>query len=275
MGGPRGGGRGGLLQPALLPRPDRRPDRPLAPALHGGAVLGLRRDRAEHRHARPGALGRGPGRDAGAAPALGARVLRRAGRPQARRALRVRARGRQRRPQPAHHRTPRRRRLGARRPQDLDRQRRHRQRARGQRDRRPGARPSRPGAVHRPRRHARAAHGAQAREARLPRLAHGRAEVRELPDPGREPARRRRQARAPAGRGAQPQRQRALIHAGRLRADAADGRRPGARHRPRSAGVRVRVRVVARGVRRADPREAGHLLRARRHRRWSSTRRGC
>ena len=44
----------------------------------------------------------GPGRDARAAAALGARVLRRARRPQARRAGDLRARGRQRRAQPAH-----------------------------------------------------------------------------------------------------------------------------------------------------------------------------
>ena len=55
------------------------------------------------------------------------------------------------------HAPPRRRRVGARRPQDLDRQRRDRRRARGQRDGRPGARPPRPGAVHRPGRDARAA----------------------------------------------------------------------------------------------------------------------
>ena len=109
--------------------------------------------------------------------ALGAGVLRRAGRAQARGAVRVRARGRQRRAQPAHPRPPRGRRVGDRRPQDLDRQRRHRRRPRRQRDRRPRARPPRPGAVRRPRRHARAAHGAQAREARLPRLPHRRAEV--------------------------------------------------------------------------------------------------
>ena len=85
------------------------------------------------------------------------RVLRRAGRPQARRAVRVRARRaaatsrnlRTTRP-------PRRRRVGHRRPQDLDRQRRHRERARRQRDGRPRARAPRPGAVRRPRRDARA-----------------------------------------------------------------------------------------------------------------------
>ena len=75
--------------------------------------------------------------------ALGAGVLRRAGRPEAGRAVRLRARGRQRRAQPAHPRAPRRRRLGHRRPQDLDRQRRHRQRARRQRHRRSRARPPR------------------------------------------------------------------------------------------------------------------------------------
>ena len=55
--GPRAGGRGGLLQPALLPRPDRRPDRAVAAAVHGGAVLGLRRDRPDHRHAGARAVG--------------------------------------------------------------------------------------------------------------------------------------------------------------------------------------------------------------------------
>jgi hypothetical protein len=52
-------------------------------------------------------------------------------------ALRVRARGRQRRAQPAHPRPAGRRRLGDRRPQDLDRQRRDRRRPRRQRHRRP------------------------------------------------------------------------------------------------------------------------------------------
>ena len=68
-------------------------------------------------------------------------------------------------------------RLDHRRPQDVDRQRRHRQRARGERRRRRGTRPSRPGAVHRARRHARPGDGAQAGQARLPRVAHRRAEV--------------------------------------------------------------------------------------------------
>ena len=55
------GRRGGLLQPALLPRPDRRPHRAVAAAVHGGAVLGLRRDRAGDRDAGAGAVGHGPG----------------------------------------------------------------------------------------------------------------------------------------------------------------------------------------------------------------------
>ena len=69
--GARAGRRGGLLQPALLPRPDRRPDRPVAAAVHGGAVLGLRRDRAGDRDARARAVGDGAGGDARAAPASG------------------------------------------------------------------------------------------------------------------------------------------------------------------------------------------------------------
>ena len=75
----------------------------------------------------------------------------RAGSAEARRARDLRARGRLGRAQPAHDGAPRRRRLGHRRPQDLDRQRRHRRRPRRQRDRRPGAGPPRPGAVHRAR----------------------------------------------------------------------------------------------------------------------------
>ena len=53
----------------------------------------------------------------------------------------------------------------------------------------------------------------------------------------------------------------------RVRADAPDGRRAGARHRARGARVRPRLRRRARGVRRADHREAGELVPARRHRR--------
>ena len=83
--------------------------------------------------------------------------------------------------QPADDRPARRRRVGHRRPQDLDRQRRHRERPRRQRDRRPGGRPPRAGAVHRPGRDARARARAQARQARLPRVAHRRAALRRLP----------------------------------------------------------------------------------------------
>ena len=92
-------------------------------------------------------------------------------------------------------RAPRRRRVGDRRPQDVDRQRRHRERPRRQRDRRPRARPPRPGAVRRARRHARPGARAQARQARLPRLAHRGAALRGRARAGRPPARRRRQAR--------------------------------------------------------------------------------
>ena len=49
-----------------------------------------------------------------------------------------------------------------------------------------------------PQGHARADPRAQARQARLPRLAHGRDPLRRLPRPGRPHARRRREARAPA-----------------------------------------------------------------------------
>ncbi len=55
-----------------------------------------------------------------------------------------------------------------------------------------------------------------------------------------------------------------LGDARRVRADAPDGRGAGARHRPRRARVRVRLGGAARGVRRPDPREAGHLVPARR-----------
>ncbi len=90
--------------------------------------------------ARAGALGDRPGRLARADAAVGAGMLRHAGRSQAGRAGDLRARGRQRRSQAAHPGAPRRRRLDHRRPQDVDRQRRHRQRARRQRRRRRGAR---------------------------------------------------------------------------------------------------------------------------------------
>ena len=262
VGDPRAGGARGLLQPALLPRPDRRPDGPLAPPVHGGAVLGLRGDRAEHRHAGARAQRDRPGGDARPAAPLGPRVLRRAGRAEARRARHLRARGRVGRAQPAHHRAPRRRRLDHRRAQDLDRQRRDRRRPRRQRDRRPGAGPPRAGAVHRAARHARPAARAQARQARLPRVAHGRAALRRLPRTRRAPAGGRRAARAPPGQRARGRER--LRDARRVRADAPDGRGAGARHRPRRARVRLRLGVAARGVRRPHPRQAGHLVPARR-----------
>jgi Acyl-CoA dehydrogenase, N-terminal domain len=76
----------------------------IASAVHGGAVLGMRRHWTQHRDARPGAVGDGAGGHTRAADAMGAGVLRRAGRPQARRPLRIRAAGRQRRGEPAHSR---------------------------------------------------------------------------------------------------------------------------------------------------------------------------
>ena len=73
------------------------PDRPVAADPHGGAVLGLRRDRAVDRDAGARAGGDPPGGDRRAARALGAGVLRHARRHQARRARRHRAERRQRR----------------------------------------------------------------------------------------------------------------------------------------------------------------------------------
>ena len=89
-----------------------------------------------------------------------------------------------------------------RRPQDVDRQRRHRRCPCGQRGRRRRTRPPRPGVVHRPGRHAGPGAGAQARQARLPCLAHRRAEIPRRPDSGRQPVGRAGEARTQAGQGA-------------------------------------------------------------------------
>jgi len=86
---------------------------------------------------------------------VGAGVFRNPGRPQARGAGDLGAGGWQRRTESADPRAARRRRLGDRRSQDVDRQRRYRRRACGQRGRRRRARSPRPGVLHRPGRHTR------------------------------------------------------------------------------------------------------------------------
>ena len=163
--------------------------------------------------------------------------------------------------------TSRRRRLDHRRSQDVDRQRRHRQRARRQRRRRRGARPPRTGPVHRARRHPGPRTRPQARQARLPRVAHRRVEIQRCARSGREPARRPGQARAQTRQGARSDRGRQafrLGHHGHLRADPADGRRSGTRNRQGRIGIRHRVRQPARSVRCPDHRQPGHRVPARR-----------
>ena len=90
-------------------------------------------------------------------------------------------------------------------------------------------------------------------EARHPRLAHRRGRPRGLPDPGREPARRR--GEAPEEARARPLGAEIPLRRRRprdLRDDPAAGRRLGARHRP--GGVRVDARVPARPLRRRHAR---------------------
>ena len=90
--------------------------------------------------------------------------------------------------------------------------------------------------------------GQEGVEARHPRLAHRRGRARGLPDPGREPARRRGEAGEEAASAAAQARSRARRRrAGDLRDDPAAGRRLGARHRP--GRLRVDPRVPRRPVR--------------------------
>ena len=98
--------------------------------------------------------------------------------------------------------------------------------------------------------------GQEGDQARDPRLAHGRDRARGLPDPDREPARRRGEAGEEAA--ARPRRQEIARRrrARDLRGDPAAGRRLGARHRP--GRLRVDPRIPRRPVRRrhaaaADP----------------------
>ena len=74
--------------------------------------------------------------------------------------------------------------------------------------------------------------GQEGVEARHPRLAHGGDHARRLPDPDREPARRRGEAGAQAAAWARRQEVTRRRRAGDLRDDPAAGRRLGARHRP-------------------------------------------
>ena len=130
--------------------------------------------------------------------ALGARVLRRRRDGEAGRLRGDRAAGRLRRQEPEDDRRPRRRRVGPQRHQGLHHQRRDRRRPRRRRHRRPGPRHPRPGLLRDREGDAGAVAGQEGVEARDPRLAHRRDRARGLPDPGREPARRRREAAAQA-----------------------------------------------------------------------------
>ena len=159
MAGARGGGaQEGFYNPLLLPRPDRRPDRPVAADLHGGAVLGLRGHRAVDRDAGARAVARcARPRPTSSSLRWAPECFGDARRPQARRAVRSPSpRAAATCARPPHPRPPGRRRLGHRRPEGLHRQRRHRRRPRRRRDRRPRGRPPRPGLFIVPKRHARA-----------------------------------------------------------------------------------------------------------------------
>ena len=84
--------------------------------------------------------------------------------------------------------------------------------------------------------------------------------------PGALPARRQGEARRAAGprpRGQASRKSQAAMAT--FEATPPDGRRAGARHRPRRLRVRARLREGARAVRPADHREPGDRLHARRH----------
>ena len=105
---------------------------------------------------------------------------------------------------------------------------------------------ARAGGLRDPARHQGPRDGHQGEEARVARLAHRRRVPRRLPGPGLVPARRQGEARRAPG-------PRPGGHAGQepggdadLRGQPADGRRPGARHRPRRLRVRARLREGAR-----------------------------
>ena len=117
--------------------------------------------------------------------------------------------------------------------------------------------------------------GQEGDEARDPRLAHRRDRARGMPDPGREPARRRGEAGEEAA--ARPRREKIARRRrpGDLRGHPAAGRRLGARHRP--GRLRVDPRVPRRPVRR---RRRRCCRRSGSSRRWPtsrprSKRRGC
>ena len=173
-------------------------------------------------------------------------------RDQARRLRRDRAAGRLRREEPPDHREARRRRVGPERHQGLHHERRDRRRPRGRRHRRPGARPPRPGVVRdRPKGTPGPQPGQEGVEDRHPRLPHRRGDPRGLPDPGREPARRHGQAGPQARARPLGRVQRAALERARdLRADPADRRRLGARHR--AGRVRVDAAYLDNGLRRPD-----------------------
>ena len=87
--------------------------------------------------------------------------------------------------------------------------------------------------------------------------------------PADQPARRRGEARAQARQGPRSGRRAQALRFGdhgHLRADPTDGRRAGARNRQGRTGIRHRVCQPARGVRRADHRQPGHRVPARRPR---------
>ena len=137
---PPGGRPPGPLQVGALRRAVGGPDRPVAADPDGRAVLGLRRNRALDCDARARSRRHPPGRDRRAARALGARVLRHAGRHQARGPRRDRAERRQRHPLDPDASPQGRRRLGDRRPEGVHRERRHRRCARGRGHGRSGGR---------------------------------------------------------------------------------------------------------------------------------------
>ncbi len=205
LGGHQRGPQAGLRRARGHAALGRRPRGPDAGDLGRRVPLGLRRHRAGDLRLRARRRRHRRLRHAGADHALGAGVLRRRRGDQARRLRGDRAAGRLRRQEPEDDRQARRRRVGPQRDQGLHHQRRHRRRPRRRRHRRPGARHPRPGLLRDRQGHPGPLPGQEGDQARDPRLAHRRDRARGLPDPGREPARRRGEAGEEAG--ARPRRQ--------------------------------------------------------------------
>ena len=167
-------------------------------------------------------------------------------------------------------------RVGAQRPEGLGDQRRHRRRPRRDRLGRPRARLARPRRLRHPARAPRAASRAPRSRstACAPRTPPtSTSTTAASPAPACSAARRSSTSAWPASARARSSKSQAAMQT--FEASRPDGRRPGARHRPRRLRVRARLRQGARAVRPPDHREPGDRLHARRHEDWRSTPPGC